>query len=375
MKEGKPIGGKVLTRPFMFLLFVSLVAAYFLARRFIFGLGDVTGMNDGYPWGIWIAYDVVVGTAFACGGYAMALLIYVLNDRKYSPLLRPAILASLFGYSLASVSVFFDVGRYWQMYNIFLPGYGNTNSVLFEVALCIGIYTLVLWIEFTPTFLKQLKADKVQFKLDKLMFFFIALGILLPTMHQSSLGTLMIIAGSKLHPLWWSSLLPLLFLISSILLGFAAVIFESSISTLRFKVADEKHILEKLSKLFPWIIATYLLVRFGDIIYRGNLELLFKGNTHSLMFYIENLLFLLPAIFLSMSKFRQSRRALFFCALSLMLAGALYRFNCFIIQYDPGNGWNYYPKAGEIWITLGIIAVEIMGYLLFIKKLPVFRRA
>lgn len=375
MKEGKPLGGKVLTRPFMFLLFVSLVAAYFLARRFIFGLGDVTGMNDGYPWGIWIAYDVVVGTAFACGGYAMALLIYVLNDRKYTPLLRPAILASLFGYSLASVSVFFDVGRYWQMYNIFLPGYGNTNSVLFEVALCIGIYTLVLWIEFTPTFLKKLKADNVQFKLDKLMFFFIALGILLPTMHQSSLGTLMIIAGSKLHPLWWTSLLPLLFLISSILLGFAAVIFESSISTLRFKVADEKNILEKLSRLFPWIVATYLLVRFGDIIFRGHIELLFKGDTHSLMFYIENLLFLLPAIFLSFSKFRQSRRTLFFCALSLMLAGALYRFNCFIIQYDPGNGWNYYPKAGEIWITLGIIAVEIMGYLIFIKKLPVFRRA
>ena len=374
MKDGKPLGGKVLTRPFMFLLFVSLVAAYFIARRFIFGLGDVTGMNDGYPWGIWIAYDVVVGTAFACGGYAMALLIYVLNDRKYTPLLRPAILASLFGYSLASVSIFFDVGRYWQMYNIFLPAYGNTNSVLFEVALCIGIYTMVLWIEFTPTFLTKLGADKLQFKLNKMMFFFIALGILLPTMHQSSLGTLMIIAGSKLHPLWWTSLLPVLFLISSILLGFAAVIFESSISTLRYKVVDEKHILEKLSKLFPWIVAAYLLVRFGDVIMRGHAGLIFTGNSQSLMFMIENLLYLLPAIFLSIPRYRQSRRALFFCALSLMLAGALYRFNCFIIQYDPGNGWNYFPKAGEIWITLGIIAVEIMGYLLFIKKLPVFRK-
>ncbi len=375
MKEGKPLGGKVLTKPFMFLLFVSLVAAYFLARRFIFGLGDVTGMNDGYPWGIWIAYDVVVGTAFACGGYALALLIYVMNKRQYSPLLRPAILASMFGYSLAGVSVFFDVGRYWQMYNIFLPGYGNVNSVLFEVALCIGIYTLVLWIEFTPTFLTRLGADKVQATLNKLMFFFIALGILLPTMHQSSLGTLMVIAGSKLHPLWWTARLPLLFLISSVLLGFAAVIFESSISTLRLKTIDENHLLDQLARLFPWIIAAYLLVRFGDIVYRGHTGLLFIGDSHSLMFLIENLLYLLPAVFLAMPKTRQSRKALFFCALSLMLAGGLYRFNCFIIQFDPGNGWHYFPKAGEIWITLGIIAVEIMGYLFFIKKLPVLRRA
>ncbi len=374
MKEGKPLGGKVVTRPYTFLIIVALVAAYFLARRFIFGLGDVTGMNDGYPWGIWIAYDVVVGTAFACGGYAMAILIYVLNKRQYSPLLRPAILASMFGYSLAGVSVFFDIGRYWQMHHIFLPGFANPTSVLFEVALCIAIYTLVLWIEFTPTFLTRFGADKMQARLDKFMFFFIALGILLPTMHQSSLGTLMVIAGSKLHPLWWSSLLPILFLTSSVLLGFAAVIFESSISTLRYKVEDEKNILTKLAAIFPWVIGVYLIIRFGDVIMRGHGGMIFNGSSQSRMFIFENLLYLIPAVFLIMPKFRESKRVLFFCALSLMLAGALYRFNCFIIQYDPGNGWHYYPKAGEVWITLGIIAAEIMGYLLFIKKLPVLRR-
>ncbi len=375
MKEGKVIGGKVVTRPYKFLIIVALIAAYFLARRFIFGLGDVTGMNDGYPWGIWIAYDVVVGTAFACGGYALAILIYVLNKRQYSPLLRPAILASMFGYSLAGLSVFFDIGRYWQMHHIFLPGFANPTSVLFEVALCIAIYTIVLWIEFTPTFLTRLGADKMQARLDKFMFFFIALGILLPTMHQSSLGTLMVIAGSKLHPLWWSSFLPILFLISSVLLGFAAVIFESSISTLRYKVEDENHVLQKLATIFPWIIGIYLLIRFADVIAKGHGGMIFSGSSQSIMFIIENLLYLIPAIFLAMPEFRQSKRTLFFCALSLMLAGALYRFNCFIIQYEPGNGWHYYPKAGEVWITLGIIAAEIMGYLLFIKKLPVFRRA
>ncbi len=375
MKEGKPIGGRIISKPYRFLIIVALIAVYFLARRFIFGLGDVTGMNDGYPWGIWIAYDVVVGTALACGGYAMAILIYVLNKRQYSPLLRPAILASMFGYSLAGVSVFFDIGRYWQMHHIFLPGFANPTSVLFEVALCIAIYTVVLWIEFTPTFLTKLGADKIQARLDRFMFFFIALGILLPTMHQSSLGTLMVIAGSKLHPLWWSGFLPVLFLISSLLLGFAAVIFESSISTLRYKVEDENHILQKLAAIFPWVIGIYLMIRFADVIAKGHGGLILNGSSQSMMFIVENLLYLFPAIFLAMPGFRKSKRTLFFCALSLMLAGALYRFNCFIIQYDPGNGWHYYPKAGEVWITLGIIAAEIMGYLLFIKKLPVFRRA
>ena len=112
-------------------------------------------LSDGYPWGMWIVYDVVTGTAIACGGYAMAILVYVFNKGQYHPLVRSALLASMFGYTLASVSIFFDVGRYWQMYNIFLPWYANTNSVMFEVAACIATYVLVMWLEFSPAFFEK----------------------------------------------------------------------------------------------------------------------------------------------------------------------------------------------------------------------------
>ena len=167
------------------------------------GIGAVSAMNDGFPWGIWITYDVVVGTAFACGGYSMALLVYVFNNGEYHPLVRPALLASMFGYTLAGVSVFIDIGRYWQIYNVFLPWFTNFNSVLLEVALCIALYIGVLWVEFSPAFIEAKTGTKS--KVNKVLIFFIALGVLLPTMHQSSLGSLMILAGAKLSQLWWTS--------------------------------------------------------------------------------------------------------------------------------------------------------------------------
>src|SRR5271157_3081387 len=151
--ECKPISGKIVTKPFLFFLAIALVAGIFLIKRFILGIGSVSHLNDGYPWGVWIVYDVMIGTAIGCGGYSMALLVYVFNRGVYHPLVRSALMASMFGYTLAAVSVFFDIGRYWQMYNIFLPWYAQVNSVMLEVALCIAAYVGVLWIEFSPAFL------------------------------------------------------------------------------------------------------------------------------------------------------------------------------------------------------------------------------
>ena len=372
MKEKKPIGGRIFTTPFLICLGIALIALYFLAKRFIFGLGAVTNMNDGYPWGIWIAYDVVVGTAFGCGGYAMALLVYIFNKGEYHPLVRPAVMTSVFGYSLAAVAVFFDIGRYWNMYNIFLPWYANTNSVLLEVALCIAAYCLVLWIEFSPTFVKT---EQTKAKLNKVMFIFIALGILLPTMHQSSLGTMMIAAGQKLSPLWWTGLLPLLFLISAITMGYAVVIFESSIATLRYKLADETDILGKLSSIMPWLLGAYLIVRFGDVIVRGHFGLIFKGDLLGNMFILENILLIIPMCLLAVPGNRKNARLLFLSAVSLILSGGIYRFNCYIIGFNPGTGWHYFPAVPEIFITLGLVSVELMAYLWFIKRLPIYRSA
>jgi Ni/Fe-hydrogenase subunit HybB-like protein len=209
-EEREPVGGKLFTLPFLICLVAAGIAAVILVKRYTQGIGAVSNMNDGYAWGIWVTYDIVVGTAFACGGFAVALLVYILNRGQYHPLVRPALLASLLGYTLAGVSILIDVGRYWQGYNILLPKYMNFNSVMLEVALCVSAYIGVLWIEFSPTFMEGWGAKSAARKVNKFMFVFIALGVLLPTMHQSSLGSLMIISGHKLSPLWQTNLLPLL---------------------------------------------------------------------------------------------------------------------------------------------------------------------
>jgi len=252
--KAKPLGGSIVSGPFALFFLIFALGLYFLSQRFMYGIGYVTNLSDGYPWGIWITIDVVIGTAFACGGYAMAILVYLFNKGEYHPLVRPALLASVLGYSLAGLAVFVDIGRYWQGYNIFLPKFANSTSVLLEVALCIGAYVLVLWIEFSPAIFENTNKTMLGI-VNKVLFFFIALGILLPTMHQSSLGSLMILAGQKLSPLWWTPGLPLLFLCSALFMGYAIVIFEGSLAGHAFKIKNETPLLGKLSTILPKLIA------------------------------------------------------------------------------------------------------------------------
>src|SRR3990172_640452 len=371
MNESKPLGGKIMTKPFWVCLFFAAIAGVLLIKRFVYGLGSVTNMNDGYPWGIWITYDVVVGTALACGGYAMALLVYVFNKGEYHPLVRSALLASVFGYTLAGVSIFFDIGRYWQAYNLVLPWFARLNSVMFEVALCITTYIIVLWIEFAPTFAEKWKKEGLQKILKKVLFIFIAVGVLLPTMHQSSLGLLVYIAGQKVSPLWQTGFIPLLFLVSSITMGYSVVIFESITSSISFKREIETPVLSGVSKLIPLLTGFYLIVRFGDLIWRGKLGLAFAFDLKGNMFIIENILYIIPMVILASEANRQKPQKLFVSAIAMLAAGAVYRFNVFLVGFDPGNGWHYFPTLSEFLITLGLIAAEIMAYLIFVKKLPV----
>ena len=371
MSEARPLGGRVFTIPFAFGLLIILIALFYLFKRFTLGLGPVTGMNDGYPWGLWIAYDVNVGTAFACGGYAMAILIYIFNKGEFSPLLKPAILTSMFGYILGGVSVFIDIGRYWQMHNVFLPWHANIHSALLEVALCIAAYCVILLIEFSPVVLQHFQIKDLHKKLNRVLFIFVALGILLPTMHQSSLGSLMILAGSKLSPLWWTNLLPLLFLIAALLLGYAVVIFETSVSGIAYQNFEEIKLLKRLSNLVPWILFVFLLLRFVSVALQGALGSMFAGDLAGNMFLLENILLIAALVFFFQSKSQDRHSRLVWAAFCLILGAGLYRFNAYITGYDPGNGWHYFPTLGEAMITLGIVAVEVLGYLWIVKRFPV----
>lgn len=374
MNNREPLGGKIFTKPFKVMVVLALIAGVLLIVRFLFGLGAVTNLSDGYPWGLWIVYDVVTGTAIACGGYAMAILVYIFNKGEYHELVRSALLASMFGYTMAGVSIFVDIGRYWQMYNVFLPWHANVNSIMFEVAFCIGLYVFVMWIEFSPTFFEAVKANSKLKIAKKVMFFFIALGVLLPTMHQSSLGSLMIIAGEKLSPLWQTGFLPLLFLITAIAMGFSMVIFESLYSSHYLKRPFETPILSKIAALIPRLLIVYMIIRIGDLVYRGAWGLAFEFNLQSLMFWLENLLYLYPLVVLLSAEKQNSKKHLFLSAIFMVLAGSVYRFDAFIVGFNPGLGWHYFPSVSETLITIGIISVEIMAYLYFVKRLPVFTK-
>jgi len=367
----RPLGGKIVTKPFLLLAVLACIGAYFIVVRMLFGLGAVTNLNGGYPWGIWIAIDVVVGTALGCGGFSMALLIYIFNRNRYSPLMRPALMASLFGYALAGAAVMLDLGRYWNAYNLMLPWYAQPNSILFEVALCIGAYVVVLCIEVVPTFLDRFGRAGSAEAVRKWMWLLMGLGVLLPTMHQSSLGSLLLVMGSQLSPLWYTAWLPLLYLITAIAMGFGIVMVEATLVTNAFQLHSEQRLLGRLSPIVAALLGVFLVLRFADILYRGDAGLMFAGDTDALLFGIETLLFLGAMLLLASPQARRSQRLMFLAAVTLLVAGVLYRIDAYLIAYAPGNGWTYFPSVGELMITIGIFSLEIMLYLIFIKKLPV----
>lgn len=367
-----PLGGKLVTPVTIFLGVLSLAAGVVALIRFVFGLGAVTNMSNGYSLGIWIVYDVVIGSGLACGGYVMALLVYILNRGEYHPLVRPALLASLLGYTLAGVSVMLDMGRYWNAWHIFWPGYAQFNSVLFEVATCITLYILVMWIEFSPVFLDRIGLGGVKKKLSKMMFFFIALGVVLPTMHQSSLGSMLVIFGGKVNPLWQSGfMLPLEYLLTAILLGFSAVVIEATLVSVGFKRPMETPLLAKLAKLMWGVLLAYLVVRIGGLMMRDAIAHAFQFTSESLSFWVEMISFVLPLIMLAKPSDRRNPGKLFGAAVLLVLGAFMLRVNGFLVGFHPGEAWHYFPALPELTFTVGLIAFELLAYIVLVKFLPV----
>ncbi len=376
MSAHQPLQRPIVTLPFLALGVVALIGTYYLIQRFLNGMGPVTNINGGYAWGVWVVYDVVVGTALACGGYALAITVYIMNKGKYHPLMRPALLASLLGYGLGGIGAMIDMGRWWQFYNIFTPWHMNFNSVMLEVGLCVATYILVLFIEFAPTLLEKVGAKGLVKTLNKALFFFIALGVLLPTMHQSSLGSMLIAMGWKVHPLWQSlHLQPLLAILTALTMGFAVVVFEASFSSVGFRRPAETPLLAGLGKGIVGLIAAYLLFRFGEILLNGKLGLIFAGDLGSLMFLLETALFVFPLVVLSSARHRGHGPMLLWASVSMLFAGSLYRFNAFLITFDPGPGYSYFPSVPEIMVTAGMVALEIMAFLFVVKKFPVLHDA
>jgi Ni/Fe-hydrogenase subunit HybB-like protein len=369
-----PVGGKFLNGVTLSILFLIALCIPISVARYFFGLGAVTNLNDGYPFGIWVVVDVVIGSAFACGGFSVAMLVYIFNRGEYHPLVRPALLGSLFGYTLAGAGVLYDLGRWWNFWHIFWPGYMNFNSVMVEVALCISLYIVVMWIEFSPTFLEKFGMDEQRRKLNKVMFAFIALGTVLPMMHQSSLGTLLVVMGIQIHPLWNTPLQPLLYLLSAITMGYAVVLFESCLAASSYRRRIEMRMLTPLAKVMLGFLAAFLVVRLGDVIVRGAIVRALDLSLEAVMFWLEIACFAVPLFLLGSEAKRRNPANLFLGGILLMAAGALLRLNGFLVGYETGDGFNYFPSLMEIIGTAAMFSIEVIGYIYITRRFPVLPR-
>jgi Ni/Fe-hydrogenase subunit HybB-like protein len=371
-----PVGGSLLNAATLVCGVLIAIMAAILLVRFIFGLGAVTNINDGYSWGIWVVVDVMIGSALACGGFSVALLVYIFNKGEYHPLVRPALLASLFGYTLAGAGIFVDLGRWWNFWHIFWPGYANPSSVMFEVAVCVTAYVLVMWIEFSPVFLEKMGKRDVKKKLNKWLFFFIALGVLLPMMHQSSLGTMLVVMGGQVNPLWQTPAVPLIYLLTAIVIGYGVVLFESCVAAAGYRRTIEVRLLNPLSKIMLGVLAVYLVVRFGDLLIRGALGEAFHPGWVAISFWIENIAFVAPFFLIGSAQARRNPANLFLAGIAIMIGGILLRLNGFLIGYGhfTGSGWTYFPSLAEVMVTVGIFAIEVLGYIIITRRFPVLPR-
>jgi Ni/Fe-hydrogenase subunit HybB-like protein len=384
-----PIKQKYFTPGVFILCLIALNGLVFLAIRFIFGIGAVTNLDNFTPWGLWIGVDVAAGVALAAGGFTSAALGHVLHREHYHSIVRPALLTAMLGYTFVAFAVFVDIGRFYFIWHPLIMW--NGNSALFEVGICVMIYVTVLYIEFLPLvterFIGNVKLpgmikflnkplDSLLRLMDKglakTMFVFIIAGVVLSTLHQSSLGTLMVIAGHKMHPLWQTPILPLLFLLSAIAVGFPMIIFESLLASFSFKMKPELKILSSLGKMAAPIIGVYLAFKIGDIFVRESFKYIENFDIPSFMFLTE-IAIMIRAFFMFLSKKTENSPSRLFIASSLVIAAVLLnRINNFIIAYNPFNSTViYYPSVGEISVTVGCIALLVLVYRACVMIFPV----
>jgi Ni/Fe-hydrogenase subunit HybB-like protein len=376
-----PVGGQIFTPTFKILMAFFILSMLLVAWRFAVGIGPASALNDGYPWGAWKIMNVVVLTALASGGYAIALLVYVLNRGRYHPLVRTAILTSALGYTTGVIALGVDIGRPWNFWRIIFVSEWNIHSVLLEIAVCITIYLVFLWIEVAMPMLEQwskqphgrLKEFSIRVTpvLDRWFPWIIASALLLPTMHQSSLGSLFLLAGPRLHELWLTPYLPLLFLVSCYALGYAAVVIVSMLSSVIYKRPLEFEMLSKLSRTMAYILIAFLVLRWSDIALRGSLPAAFALDRFSVFFLIESALLFGAALGLLSKRYGQRPDSVFRMAMLIVLGGSMYRLGASLIGFMPGSNWSYFPSVPEMTISLGFVALAVMGYVYMVKRFPI----
>jgi len=352
-------------------LFIMAAGVYATWIRFRYGLGASTKLSDQFPWGLWIGFDVMCGVMLAAGGFTLTAAVEILNIKRWHSILRPTILTAFMGYLLVCAALMYDLGLPWNIWHPLIMR--NPHSVMFEVAYCVMLYTAVLALEFSPIVFERLGWTWALKGVRSVMIVFVILGVILSTLHQSSLGTLYLIMPNKLHPFWWSPLLPVFFYLSAIAVGLAMIIFESSMSSKYFGRELELPILRDMGRVLVVVLAIYGILRFEDLYHRGVLRLVFVSGYEQRFFLLEMFLsVIIPLTLLMFSKVRESAQGLYLVAVITLLGFVANRLNVAITGVENAVGGRYAPKWTEVVITAMFVALGFAIFGLAARYLPIF---
>lgn len=349
---------------------IMLAGAYATIVRFGLGLGASTNLSDQFPWGIWIGFDVLCGVGLAAGGFTIVAVVHIFNIRKYEPILRPTVLTSFLGYVLVSCALMFDLGRPWNIWHPMVMW--NPHSAMFEVAWCVMLYTTVLSLEFAPVVCEKLHWETGKKVIGMISVPLVILGVLLSTLHQSSLGTLFLAVPSRMYPLWYTPTLPGLFYISAICVGLAMTMFESWHSSRAFNRDLHLSLMNGIARVLSVVLAVYLMLRFIDLRHRDALNLLFVPRTETYMFWLEIALFFVGMVLFCQRRVRNSAGALYVASLFVIFGFLANRLNITVTALEATSGTHYIPKWTEITITVTMVAVGFAVFRLAAQFLPVF---
>src|SRR6266545_3906552 len=360
------------------LTFWRLVAAIILALgayatcvRFGVGLGASTHLSDAFPWGLWIGFDVMVGVGLAAGGFTVAAAVHIFHLEKYEPAARPSVLTAFLGYLLVCVGLLYDLGQPWDIWHPLVMG--NPHSVMFEVALCVMTYTTVLALEFSPIVLERFGLHRALRAVRRIFPAVVIAGVLLSMMHQSSLGTLLVIVPDKLHGLWYTPWLTVFFFVSAVAAGLAMTIVESFLSHRAFGKELEDDLLSGLARAMAVVLAVYMVGRWIDLAVRGHLGLVVQLQPETAMFWGEvGLGAILPIALFLVPAVRRSRAGLFFVAVLTVLGFVLNRLNVAVTGMARSTGVDYFPHWMELAVTAALVALGFTAFGLAVKYFHVF---
>jgi Ni/Fe-hydrogenase subunit HybB-like protein len=349
---------------------VAILGLSIGAYRLYAGLGETTNLSKAFPWGIWISFDLAT-VALAGGAFTLATLVYVFQFKDLHAAMRPTILAGLLGEGAVLVILFFDLGRWDHFYNVFL--HPNFSSALLIVSWCLAAYSLILIYEISPVLLEKSRWKWLLPAIKKYTVPLVIIGGTLSTLHQSSLGTLFVIMSLRLHPLWYSMLLPVFFLVSSLASGISLVIAGATVSYWLFGRSLKIKTIAKLAWFLPWILAFYLVLKFGELIITDELDLLFSSGIYTVLFWTEVIVgAALPIILFAFKQVRYSRVAALFGAFLVLGGTILNRFDVTWFAIKPVAGQMYTPHWMEVAILVGVGAGVVLVYTLVARYFPVY---